>query len=191
MSVRQVDLAGDFRILKGIHYANANFATEMAAIATALLTETARHDRTIDAPSSAVLKIGEPNGSTFTRLTNDAILLVNLGLAGGLKPSQILGAIDDAASILYKPGNIDIPYASANASPPVVGTVVTVTNGNWTGTPTGYTYQWKRDGSTNLGTAASYTLVSADIGSHAITCVVTATNATGSTAAPASNAIAT
>ena len=191
MSVRQADLAGDFRILKGIHYANPNFATEMAAIATALLTETARHDRTIQAPSSAVLKISAPDGSAFTRLTNDAILLVNIGLAGGLKPSQVLGAIDDAASILYKPGNIDIPFASANATPPVVGTVVSVTNGNWTGTPTGYTYQWKRDGSTNLGTAASYTLIAADIGGHAITCVVTATNATGSTAAPPSNAIAT
>jgi hypothetical protein len=61
-----------------------------------------------------------------------------------------------------------------------VGDLLTTTNGTWTGSPTSYSYQWKR-GATNIGTNANtYTLVSADAGLN-ITCVVTATNATGST----------
>ena len=61
-----------------------------------------------------------------------------------------------------------------------VGDVLTTTDGTWTGSPTSYSYQWKR-GATNIGTNANtYTLVSADAGLN-ITCVVTATNAGGST----------
>jgi len=61
-----------------------------------------------------------------------------------------------------------------------VGDLLTTTDGTWTGSPTSYSYQWKR-GATNIGTNANtYTLVSADANT-AITCVVTATNATGST----------
>ena len=65
---------------------------------------------------------------------------------------------------------------------PYVGELLTTTGGTWTGTPTSFSYQWKR-GVTNIGTNANtYTLVSADAGLN-ITCVVTATNATGSTPA--------
>ena len=61
-----------------------------------------------------------------------------------------------------------------------VGDLLTTTDGTWSGTPTSFSYQWKR-GATNIGTNANtYTLVSADAGLN-ITCVVTATNATGST----------
>ena len=59
------------------------------------------------------------------------------------------------------------------------GQILTVSNGTWTNTPTGYAYQWKRNG-TNIGTnAATYTLVTADVGAN-ITCTVTASNANGS-----------
>jgi len=61
-----------------------------------------------------------------------------------------------------------------------IGSVLTTTNGTWTNSPTSYAYQWKR-GATNIGTNANtYTLVTADAGTN-ITCVVTATNAIGST----------
>ena len=77
------------------------------------------------------------------------------------------------------PVNTVAPEVSV-VSAPYVGELVTTTNGTWTGTPTSYTYQWKR-GATNIGTNANtYTLVIADAGLN-ITCVVTATNATGST----------
>jgi len=87
-------------------------------------------------------------------------------------------------------GRTDIIGASAtapvNTVAPVisggnyVGDVLTTTDGTWSGSPTSYSYQWKR-GATNIGTNANtYTLVSADANTN-ITCVVTATNAIGST----------
>jgi hypothetical protein len=80
------------------------------------------------------------------------------------------------------PVNVDVPYVQQ------VGDHMTCTMGNWQGEPTSYAYQWKRDG-TNIGTgAAQYTVTGADVG-KTFTCVVTATNALGSTAAPPSNGV--
>jgi surface protein len=82
------------------------------------------------------------------------------------------------------PVNTVLPSVTGSA---VVGNVLSTTNGTWTGSPTSYAYQWKR-GATNIGTNANtYTLVNADAG-QSITCVVTATNAGGSTPAT-SNAV--
>jgi hypothetical protein len=83
------------------------------------------------------------------------------------------------------PSNTVAPVISGTS---VVGQTLSSTTGTWTGTPTPtYSYQWKR-GATNIGTNSStYTLVSADAG-QSITCIVTATNAGGSTNAT-SNAL--
>ena len=63
-----------------------------------------------------------------------------------------------------------------------LGSVLTSTTGTWINSPTSFAYQWKR-GTTNIGTNSStYTLVAAD-SNAAITCVVTATNVSGSTPA--------
>lgn len=84
-------------------------------------------------------------------------------------------------------GNPPAP-APVNSTLPVIsgattlGSVLTTTNGTWTNSPISYTYQWKR-GATNIGTNTNtYTLVAAD-STASITCVVTATNASGSTSA--------
>jgi hypothetical protein len=67
---------------------------------------------------------------------------------------------------------------------------LTATNGAWTNSPTGYTYQWYRDASAISGaTASTYTYVLADSGTN-ITCQVTASNAIGPGSPAASNAIA-
>jgi hypothetical protein len=65
---------------------------------------------------------------------------------------------------------------------------LTSTTGTWSNSPSSFAYQWKR-GATNVGTNANtYTLVTAD--SNAVmTCVVTATNAAGSSAPATSNSI--
>ena len=80
------------------------------------------------------------------------------------------------------------PPAPVNSTLPVISgtttidSVLTSTNGTWTNSPTSYAYQWKR-GATNIGTNANtYQLVLADSTAE-ITCVVTATNAGGSTPA--------
>ena len=63
-----------------------------------------------------------------------------------------------------------------------LGSVLTSTTGTWTNSPSSFAYQWI-SGVLNVGTNANtYTLVQADSAS-AITCVVTATNASGSTPA--------
>jgi hypothetical protein len=209
MSYREPDLAGEVALLycstgptsayggspiTGIHKFNSNAAAEITAIVAALGSDVTTHDQRIEA-RAAILTVGEPNGLVApaagwkSRLGNDLILLINSGKAGGLSNSQIISAIDDAVGVAHAPAVVNVPYASSNGV--IVGSVCSVTTGQWTGSPTGYTYQWKRDGATNLGTAATYTLIAADVGGHLITCVVTATNATGSQAAPPSNAIAT
>lgn len=87
------------------------------------------------------------------------------------------------------PANTVAPaVTSDDAGDYYTGRLLTTTNGAWTGSPTGYTYQWQRD-TVNISGATSqtYTLVAADEGTS-IRCVVTATNAGGSTAAN-SNAV--
>jgi hypothetical protein len=72
-----------------------------------------------------------------------------------------------------------------NTGPPVItgtataGGVLSCSTGGWTGNPTGYTYQWSRNGTLIQGaTASTYTTQQLDEGS-ALTCTVTATNTTG------------
>ena len=96
------------------------------------------------------------------------------------------GRTDIIGTTATAPVNTVLPVVSGNT---YIGDLLTTTDGTWSGTPTSFSYQWKR-GATNIGTNANtYTLVTADAGTN-ITCVVTATNATGSTPAT-SNIIAT
>jgi hypothetical protein len=89
------------------------------------------------------------------------------------------GRTDIIGASATAPVNTVAPVVSGST---YVGDVLTTTNGTWSGSPTSFTYQWKR-GATNIGTNANtYTLVSADANTN-ITCVVTAINAIGSTPA--------
>jgi len=84
------------------------------------------------------------------------------------------------------PAVVDVPHVSGNGA---VGDTLTCTMGNWDGVPTSYSYQWKSDGATDLGTGDTYVVAPSDSG-HSLTCIVTATNDLGSTEAPPSNAVA-
>jgi hypothetical protein len=77
------------------------------------------------------------------------------------------------------PVNRDVPHVTQ------AGDTLNCTMGNWEGEPTSYGYQWKIDGAVAGTDSATHTVAAADVG-KAATCVVTATNAHGSTAAPPS-----
>jgi hypothetical protein len=64
---------------------------------------------------------------------------------------------------------------------PQVGQTLTVSNGTWTGSPTGYTYHWPSG-----ATTATYVPVSGDVG-NTLTATVTATNAVGPSSPATSN----
>lgn len=84
------------------------------------------------------------------------------------------------AARLPVPANSVLPVISGTLT---VGQTLSVTDGTWSPTPVSYTYQWKRDGaSISAALAATYVLVIADQGA-AITCAVTAINASGSATA--------
>jgi hypothetical protein len=88
----------------------------------------------------------------------------------------------DLPSAAHPPRNIDVPYAQQE------GGLLTCTMGNWAGEPTRYSYQWVRDGNTNVGTGPSMAF-SSDFVGDTVTCVVSASNAHGTTAAPPSNPV--
>lgn len=93
--------------------------------------------------------------------------------------SNALGPIVSAP-----PVNTATPVVSGSV---VVGSVLSCNSGNWSPTGT-FTYQWQSGGINVPGqTGTSYTTVSGDIG-NSITCIVTATNPSGSTPAT-SNAV--
>lgn len=87
----------------------------------------------------------------------------------------------------YLPTNTVAPAITGNNRDTQV---LTVSTGTWTNSPSSYSYQWKRNGTTNVGTNANtYTCVTADIG-YTIKCSVTATNGIGGVAVD-SNSTAT
>jgi hypothetical protein len=98
--------------------------------------------------------------------------------------SRAATLIDVTPAVTDPPVNVDVPYVEQ------VGDLLTCTMGNWDNEPTSYSYQWKSDGTATIGTDASQYTVTPDDAGHTITCIVTATNAIGSTAAPPSNGVA-
>ena len=153
---------------------------DITATVAALGSDTTKHAFSQETPAAALQVL--PANNIFV---NDLNLLINRGHAGGLNSNQMLGALDDVAAIAHAPVNVDIPYvtgATAN------GSILSCTQGTWTGNPTSKAYQWK-SAAANVGTnSPSYTTVAGDVG-KVVTCVVTATNATGSGTAPPSNGI--
>jgi len=81
------------------------------------------------------------------------------------------------------PANTVLPAITGSTS---VGSTLTCSQGTWTNSPTGYTYQWLRAGTNISGaTSSTYVVASADQG-FTLTCTVTASNASGSGTATSS-----
>jgi hypothetical protein len=184
MSYKIADFTGQIYLTAGIHKWNPNRAAELNAIAAALATDPTTRSAEMQTGPTQILR---PGHRLNTRFTNDIMLVVNAGKGGNLTPVAMGNAITAELSKIFPPVNTTAPALSGTGT---VSQVLTVTNGNWTYVPTSYTYVWRRGATTIVGAAAStYTLVAADSGTT-ITCVVTAHNAAGATAAPPSNGIA-
>ena len=85
------------------------------------------------------------------------------------------------------PTEIGPPTISGSGEP---GSTLTCSQGTWSGSPTGFSFQWYRDGTPIAGaTSSTYTVQTSDEG-LTITCAVTAANAKGSAAATSSSRIA-
>jgi hypothetical protein len=97
--------------------------------------------------------------------------------------AEIASLLAAMTAAVGPPVNVDVPFVSQT------GATLFCTMGNWTGSPTAYAYDWHQDGVTNGATDPTYAVQPDDSG-HALACVVTATNALGSTAAPMSNSVA-
>ena len=190
MTMRYPDFQGEVVLLAKIHYANTNLATELQAVATALASDTTTHDRTIQTPPAGLLSDAPAAGQS--RLTRDLLTWSISPRPAICRRPRSLRRSTGLRGFCSSPATLMCPMLRPTPRRRLWGRCARLRTGNWAGTPSSYAYAWYRNGVAIGGaTAASYTLVSADIGGKQITAVVTATNVTGSTAAPPSNAIAT
>ena len=96
-----------------------------------------------------------------------------------------VGALQSRLATFQAPISTVVPVVSGTGR---VNEVLTCSRGSWDHAPTTYAFQWK-SAAVNVGTnVPTYTPVSGDV-TKLVTCVVTATNATGGTAASPSNGI--
>jgi hypothetical protein len=119
--------------------------------------------------TAQTLSYMEGEVAAFT--ADEAAALIEQGVA-------VAGDATTAAPI-----NVDVPHVSQAAD------VLTCTMGNWVGAPTAYAWQWQRDG-VDVGDGTDTYTVTVDDAGTTLACIVTATNANGSTAAPVSNGVA-
>lgn len=135
------------------------------------------------------VNIPSATSSTYLLVSADATHLITCTVTAhnvfgaSSATSNSLGPVAAAGGGV--PVNTVAPVVSGTTTQ---GQTLSTTNGTWTNSPTGYTYQWKRNGSSIVGaTANTYVLQVADVGAT-ILCVVTASNGSGSASA-ASNSV--
>jgi fibronectin-binding autotransporter adhesin len=143
------------------------------------------------AVSGAAHVAGPLQVNTTVPQSGDLRILTAGSLTGTFSPVGFTGQTD---SVGYDATGVTLsatapPAGSAAPSisgTPKVGSTLSATTGDWSGSPTSFAYQWRRCDAAGAGcadiagaTASSYALVAADVG-HTIRVVVTATNAGGS-----------
>jgi len=132
--------------------------------------------------------LGGATGSSYTAAAGDlgSRLRVRVTASSGGAASSAVSGMSDVVASGSAPNDRSRPTISGNE---VQGSALTADHGDWTGdAPITYAYRWLRCNSTGSncstvgGDAASYTLVSGDVG-HTIEVEVTARNGVGVAAA--------
>ena len=124
------------------------------------------------AGQSIALELGR--SATAQISLNDSVVRTLAGVSSGAitMPTNFLGK-----SSVVAPTYVSGLYISGVAQ---VGQTLSVIGGSWTNSPTGYSYQWLRAGTSISGaTGSQYVVTSADVG-NGLACRVTASNAGGS-----------
>src|SRR5436305_11142418 len=105
---------------------------------------------------------------------------------GGDTPASSAGMFIPAPAA-GKPVNTAPPAISGT---PGVGDRLTCSQGSWSNNPTGFAFQWKRDGAAIAGSTSATYIVQPGDQRHSLTCTVTASNTSGagspSTSSPVS-----
>ena len=152
-----------------------------------------------DAADCKVRKYDAVN-KTLTTVATDSACKANFGGTNGgfgttaaiPSPSSGFLVADSSASRVVEPNgsggvttfagtgtvgyNAELPVISGTRS---VGSTLHCSTGRWSNSPTGFTYQWKRNGAAITGAhAAAYKVVAAD-NHHSLTCVVTEVGGSG------------
>jgi hypothetical protein len=117
--------------------------------------------------------------------------------AGGVTvvPAQdevLYGAAVESLPPAGQPVMSTVPAVTVNdaiGTSAVVGDTLKCTMGEWEGEPTSYQYRWINELMTDLSAGDTYIVAGSDV-DHSVCCVVTATNAGGSTTSAPSNAVA-
>lgn len=128
--------------------------------------------------------------SSYMLVTADVGFLMHCEVTATNASGSGLASSNNTTVVLsIPPVNTVAPALTVAGGTAVVAAVATCTQGTWSNSPTGYTYQWYRGSTAIAGaTATTYTLTSSDV-TYALHCDVTATNPSGSVTA-SSNATA-
>ncbi len=149
--------------------------------------------RDCDISGGNCTSIAGASASSYTLASSDVghtiIAVVTATNAGGFASSVSSATALVETSTPGAPVNIGGPVVTGTVA---VGQKLTVSDGQWTPAPTGFSYQWQDcatdgTGCSNIASAMSstYAVGSADSG-HTVTAVVTAHNANGASSASAS-----
>lgn len=133
--------------------------------------------------------LAQPDGPTMiSRWINDALeVYYRRSLQTQMAPMGDKPVGPDVTEVTYS-GPTALPAPVCTDAPVITGVgavdqVLSCSTGSWGNEPTSYAYAWSSG-----GMDSTYTIVAADVDTSII-CVVSATNAGGTTAAPPSNTI--
>ena len=139
-----------------------------------------------DSSGSSCTNISGATSSTHALTSSDVGHTIRAVVTATNVAGSASATSAQTAVVTAPPSNSGLPVVSGSA---VQGGVLSTSNGSWSGSPTGYGYQWEDCDGSGAGcvsvagaTASSYTLQASDVG-HTVRAVVTASNGAGSTSA--------